>query len=117
MDYTFFQVLTLRSNVLKVIGNVKYCKSTGKKGDRGGILCNWQFHWLMYDDYYDDKISKQVILSFDLSKEKFSEIPQPDNPRYEYTRYIRLWVTKDDCLGIFSPDTKHERWVLKNDNG
>ncbi|GJV45230.1 gypsy type transposase [Tanacetum coccineum] len=67
-NLTCFQVLSLKSDVWKVVGDVKYtCIS------RVGTLCNGALHWFMYD-----RNEKKVIPSFNLSKEKFKEIPQPD---------------------------------------
>ncbi|GJX89879.1 F-box/kelch-repeat protein-like protein [Tanacetum coccineum] len=74
------QVLSLKSNTWKLIGQFKYlfCHSLP------GILCNGAFHWFVFD-YSDNanKNSNRVILSFDLSQEEFTAFPEPNDKRYE----------------------------------
>nr|GEW99336.1 putative F-box domain-containing protein [Tanacetum cinerariifolium] len=81
---TLFRVLTLKSNIWKVIRQVKY-----KLSNPLGILWNGTLHWFMKDC----KSMKKVIISFDLSREEFKEIPQPDD-----SRYVGNTPTKIDSL-------------------
>ncbi|CAH1452892.1 unnamed protein product [Lactuca virosa] len=76
VGWTCFQVLSLKSNVWKLIGDVKYSFLS-----RIGILCNGALHWIMKDSSSPNK--KRVITSFRLSEEKFIKIPQPDDEQYE----------------------------------
>nr|GEZ43868.1 hypothetical protein [Tanacetum cinerariifolium] len=71
---TLFQVLTLKSNIWKVKRLVKL-KFIGVPID---ILFNGAIHWSM--KVSDTK--RQVIISFDLSREEITEIPQPDDSQY-----------------------------------
>ncbi|CAH1452896.1 unnamed protein product [Lactuca virosa] len=64
VGWTCFQVLSLKSNVWKLIGDVKYSFLS-----RIGILCNGALHWIMKDSSSPNK--KRVITSFRLSEEKF----------------------------------------------
>ncbi|GJZ41323.1 putative F-box domain-containing protein [Tanacetum coccineum] len=106
MDYdagTLFQVLTLKSNLWKVMKQVKY-----NFYNPLGILWNGALHWFMQDC----NSMKKVILSFDLSREEFEEIPQPFDSRYVGTY---LGIT-EGCLCIYLNDPPYERWVMKNYN-
>ncbi|GKB89720.1 F-box/kelch-repeat protein-like protein [Tanacetum coccineum] len=85
---TYFQVFSLKSNAWNVIGKVNYTRNVHQY--EAGVLCNGAIHWVMNPKTQN---TKEVILSSDLSKEKFEEIPQP-----YYARYYKL----DNCsrLGI-----------------
>ncbi|KAJ0486308.1 putative F-box associated interaction domain-containing protein [Helianthus annuus] len=69
---TVFYALTLKSNLWKVIGEVKYRCIDGFNG----VLCGGALHWFMSDKY------KRVILSLDLSTQEFKEIPQLADEEY-----------------------------------
>ena len=90
---TLFRVLTLKSIVWKVTRQVKY-----KLYNPLGILWIGALHWFME---YDDK---KVILSFDLSREEFKEIPQPDDSRYccDYSSFLGITEGRL-CIYINSP--------------
>ncbi|GKC37570.1 F-box/kelch-repeat protein-like protein [Tanacetum coccineum] len=83
---TRFHVLTLKSNIWKLIGDIKY-KLDFRKSSRPGILCEGSLHWFM-----NDRKNKKTIISFDLSLEEFKEIPQPDDSLYK--------CNDDDKLGF-----------------
>jgi hypothetical protein len=71
---TLFQVLSLKLNIWKVVRQVKFKIASSLFG----ILWNGALHWFM-----KDVNNKQIVLlSFDLSREEFREIPQPDDSRY-----------------------------------
>lgn len=90
-----FQLLSLKSNVWKLIQlNPKYTFFS-----KVGVLCNGALHWFMFNNN-----NKVVIVSFDLSKEEFNEIPQPDDPRYQWETYHQLGIM-NQCLAIY------KRWV------
>ncbi|KAJ0941567.1 putative F-box domain, galactose oxidase/kelch, beta-propeller, F-box associated interaction [Helianthus annuus] len=89
-NQTCFQVLSLKSNVWRVIGEVKYTFMT-----TAGILCNGALHWIV-----EDQNNKKLIISYDLSKEEFKEIPQPEDPRYECAFRSYLGIVKE-CLCIY----------------
>ncbi|KAL7595151.1 hypothetical protein Lser_V15G29452 [Lactuca serriola] len=108
---TCFQVLALKSNEWKVIGDVNYSIDS-----RIGILCNGALHWVM------KKNNKKVILSFCLSEEEFKEIPQPDNEEYESESTnaslptMRLGVL-DECLCVFHYDKVIDKiWMMTSYN-
>ncbi|GJX81036.1 putative F-box domain-containing protein [Tanacetum coccineum] len=69
-EKTAFHVFSLKSNVWKHVGHVNY----RFWGDvQIGTLCNGALHWIGY------QVTKGFIISFDLSKEVFKEINQPDD--------------------------------------
>ncbi|GJV32442.1 putative F-box domain-containing protein [Tanacetum coccineum] len=110
-DHTCFQVLSLKSNVWKVI-QVKYRFI----GCQDGVLCNGGLHWFMKDHK-----KKVVIVSFDLSKEEFKEIPQPDDSRYQYNFGHHQLAIMNECLSIcddYGPDSdpSDDIWILNNYN-
>ncbi|GJW26327.1 F-box protein CPR1-like protein [Tanacetum coccineum] len=109
-NLTRFHLLTLKSNIWKLIGEVKYISYSNF-----GSLCNGSLHWLMYDPL----TKKMVIISFDLSQEKFREISQPDDSRYvfDYTDISRKLGIVEGCLCIFNvEEVPDNTWVMKNYN-
>ncbi|GJR99652.1 F-box protein CPR1-like protein [Tanacetum coccineum] len=61
-DQTCFQVISLKSNAWKVIGEMDYrCSEL----QCVGVLCNGAIHWVMHPE---NNINEQVIISFDLSR-------------------------------------------------
>ncbi|GKD49360.1 putative F-box domain-containing protein [Tanacetum coccineum] len=104
-----FQVLTLKSNIWRTIGEVKY--TFNNRSDGSGILCNGALHWFM-----DDNNKKRVLLSFDLCSEEFKEIPQPDDTRYVCDCHNRLGIF-EECLCIFRiHHIPWDKWVKRNYN-
>lgn len=102
-----FQSLYLKSNVWKDIGEVNY-----EFISKIGTLCYGRLHWLIYNQN-----KKRVIISFDLSKEEFKEMPLPDDPIINHHDYIGLGVIKE-CLCIYQYQlpASSEKWVMKNNN-
>ncbi|GJR73397.1 ketol-acid reductoisomerase, chloroplastic-like protein [Tanacetum coccineum] len=143
--HTLFKVFSLKSNVWKVIGELKYRffvqwgfddnflgDAVGYRGV--GIFCNGALHWVMYPQNHIKKKKKMkaVILSFDLSKENFKEIPQPDDDalykklRMGFLEYSRRGWQTNMCLGTMEDSLcvfyftsycreMHE-WIMKNYN-
>lgn len=102
-----FSVLTLKTNVWKHIGCLDYYCINNI-----GMLCNGAIHWFMTDEN-----NRTLILSFDLSKEEFKEIPQPNDPRYNFSLHKHYLGITEDCLCIFTLDIYDDhRWVMKNYN-
>nr|GEX18691.1 hypothetical protein [Tanacetum cinerariifolium] len=109
-DHTCFQVLSLKSNVWKVI-QVEY-----RFISQDGVLCNGALHWFM-----EDHKKKVVIVSFDLSKEEFKEIPQPDDSRYQFNFVHHKLAIMNECLSIcdyYGPccDPSYNIWIMNNYN-
>jgi F-box interacting protein len=101
---TLFRVLTLKSNLWKVTKQVKYGVYNPL-----GIFWNGVLHWFMKDH------DRKVILSFDLSREEFKVIPQPDDSRYAGKLHSFLGITEGRlCIYINSPP--YQRWVMENYN-
>lgn len=139
-DRTLFQVFSLKSNAWKVIGEVKYrfivqwSTDEDPTGYRVGILCNGALHWVMYDaqNQKNEKNAKTSILSFDLSKEDFKEIPQPDDDNLYESLDMGILVedwrglkttmcfgTLEECLCVFYYNlmtNEMHRWIMKNYN-
>lgn len=107
---TRFLTLKLKTNVWEFIGELKYTYVINTVG----TLCNGTLHWLILDRNDTTKSNnsyKKVILAFELSENKFKEIPQPEDARYERFGYTRLGII-NDCLCIFDCNG----WVMKNYN-
>ncbi|KAJ0617092.1 putative F-box domain, galactose oxidase/kelch, beta-propeller, F-box associated interaction [Helianthus annuus] len=114
-DQTRVQALSLKSNVWRVIADVKYnflriCWFTSK----AGILCNGALHWILTNKENE----KDLVIAYDLSKQKFREIPQPDHPRYKCTFRGYLGIVKE-CLCIsrrYNYYTVDDVWLMKSYN-
>lgn len=113
---TSFQVLSLKSNVWKHIGHVNCtCFLLGELA----TLCNGALHWLMHREGQENSF----IISFDLSKEVFKEIPQPDDARYNPSKedipsmYMMVGI-KDECLCIWRNDLDDHpnMWIMHKYN-
>ncbi|KAJ0806760.1 putative F-box domain-containing protein [Helianthus annuus] len=107
-NQTCVRVLSLKSNVWRVIEEVKY-----KFISTTGILSNGALHWIVEDQNY-----KKLIISFDLSKEEFKEIPQPADAGYEATYSSHLGIVKE-CLCIFRRSNccfLEDLWMMKRYN-
>ncbi|KAI3687780.1 hypothetical protein L1987_81483 [Smallanthus sonchifolius] len=126
---TCFLMLSFKSNVWEVIGEVKYMFCS-----KVGVLCNGALHWVMYHQNQNtsdgNRNKNAVIVSFDLSQRIFKEIPQPDDdPLYQSLGVgvgRRGWRYKTDmtlgimveCLCIF-PITSiphHNIWIMNRYN-
>ncbi|GJV21960.1 putative F-box domain-containing protein [Tanacetum coccineum] len=77
LEGAIVQVFSLKSNSWKLIGDVKYWFMYNKPG----ILFNGALHWFVFD--YNNE-TRTVILSFDLSREDFNVIPQPNDTKYTW---------------------------------
>lgn len=111
---THFQMLTLKTNNWEDIGSVNYscCNKTA-------ILCNGALHWVAYKTG-KPLDEEEVILSFDLSGDKFKEIPHPDDWRYKNDVdnhwKMRLGIM-DGCLcAIRDEMLPNNIWVMKDYN-
>ncbi|GJU37392.1 F-box protein CPR1-like protein [Tanacetum coccineum] len=110
---TCFQVLSLKSNAWKHIGQVKYRFFCDQ---RVGIFCNGTLNWAMYPKPYK---KNAIILSFDLSSEEFKEIPLPDDPNQP-----TLFGIMEECLcllhGYLSSNNvymeEYDIWVMQKDD-
>ncbi|GJW97863.1 putative F-box domain-containing protein [Tanacetum coccineum] len=111
---TYFKVFSLKSNAWNVIGEVNYtCTNLQHPA---GILCNGAIHWVMNPKAQK---SKEVILSFDLSKEEFKKVPQPNYARYykldNRFRLRRSLGIMEECLCILFY-IGNKACVMKEDN-
>ncbi|GJV83583.1 hypothetical protein Tco_1523481 [Tanacetum coccineum] len=107
------QVLSLKSNTWKLIGQFDYLFCHNKPG----ILCNGALHWYVFDYHFNaGTTSKKVTLSFNLSWEKFLVFLEPNDKRYDssFTTFSIL----EDQLCIFSDDNVLPRdiWVMRSYN-
>ncbi|XP_071708438.1 F-box/kelch-repeat protein At3g06240-like [Rutidosis leptorrhynchoides] len=69
---TQFYVLTLKSNIWKLVGEVKYRNI----GSKTAALYDGALYWFMSNK------KETVIISLDLCRDELKEIPQPDHPIY-----------------------------------
>ncbi|GJZ81295.1 putative F-box domain-containing protein [Tanacetum coccineum] len=111
---SLIQVLSLKSNTWKLIGQFKYLF----RHRLPGILCNGALHWFVYD--YSNKKTNRVILSFDLSREEFTAFSEPNDKRYE-SSFTRVGMLEDQ-LCIFSHNMHNDNdlprniWVMRSYN-
>ncbi|GJW88861.1 F-box/kelch-repeat protein-like protein [Tanacetum coccineum] len=111
-DGTLVQIFSLKSNVWKLFGHVDYRFDDASLLEPG-ILFNGALHWFMYDINRD----KILIVSFDLAKEEFKEISQPDDTRYDGSYDNALGIFEDHlCIFDEHNDVPYGIWVMKNYN-
>ncbi|GKC22516.1 F-box protein-like protein [Tanacetum coccineum] len=83
--------------VAKLIGHINYWFQYGLPG----VFLNGALHWFAYDNkttYNFISGQPRVLLSFDLSREEFKEIPKPDDSRY-HDSYATLGIFEDNlCI-------------------
>ncbi|GKA48100.1 hypothetical protein Tco_0741058 [Tanacetum coccineum] len=61
---------------------------------RPGVLCEGSLHWFM-----NDRRNTKVIVSFDLSRQEFNEIPQPDDLLYKWNDDGKLgFIEESLCI-------------------
>ncbi|KAK1429527.1 hypothetical protein QVD17_11738 [Tagetes erecta] len=120
---TCFVMLTLKFNVWKFIGEIKY-----KFNYRIGTLCNGALHWPMFhENHQTSNVSsntnmKLVTVSFDLSEHHFKEMspPDDDDPLYKSLNKYRMMLgIMGERLCIFRPITfsvHHEIWIMNKYN-
>ncbi|GJV40436.1 putative F-box domain-containing protein [Tanacetum coccineum] len=110
-------VLSLKSNIWKHFGQVNYRFHDGALA-KPGILFNGALHWFWFDAIHTTH-NKVLLVSFDLAREEFREIPQPNDAGYVWSFRSTLGIIKGR-LCIF-----HKRrddglpygiWVMKNYN-
>ncbi|GKC35337.1 F-box/kelch-repeat protein-like protein, partial [Tanacetum coccineum] len=111
-DGTLIQILSLKSNIWKPFGHVNYSFHDSMPG----ILFNGALHWFWYNGSND--ICKGFIMCFDLAKEEFREIPQPEDTRYEASYSSTLGIFEDNlCICHERNDGRpYGIWVMKNYN-
>ncbi|GJZ45163.1 putative F-box domain-containing protein [Tanacetum coccineum] len=117
-DITLVHILSLKSNIWNLFGRIDYLNPPTTPG----ILFNGALHWFWFEDanYYD--MDKASIVSFDLAKEEFREIPQPDDMRYVWSYDYSLGIFEGSlCIFIkkryYVNDPPCRIWVMKNYNG
>lgn len=115
---TLIQVLSLRSNIWKLIGDFNYKFMPNKPG----ILLHGALHWVVLDYSARDKSNLKIIISFDLSREEFKVIPQPNQPRYAWhsrrSTPVPGIVDNQMCLFLLNRHNNlpREIWVLRSYN-
>ncbi|PON71184.1 hypothetical protein TorRG33x02_254760, partial [Trema orientale] len=81
-----------------------------------GVYCKGFYYW------YNMSLKYEMILSFDVSKEKFHIIPIPDHTKHIDRKIKRLALWNESVVFFFSPElswfsTSLEMWVLVDDSG
>ncbi|XP_076901330.1 F-box/kelch-repeat protein At3g23880-like [Bidens hawaiensis] len=109
-----FRLLSLKSNVWREVGEQNYVRIYKK----AGVLCNGALHWIILDRNY-----KKIIVSYDLSKEKFKENHLPRGTKFldinlgNYRRtFVRIWMCfLDDGVWLIIKENAKESWEpIKN---
>ncbi|GKA66281.1 putative F-box domain-containing protein [Tanacetum coccineum] len=113
-DITLVHIISLRSNIWKLFRQINF----RSRADTPGVLFNEALHWFWFDAN-----QKASIVSFNLAKEEFREIPQPDDSRYVWN-YDYSLGTIEGSLCIFIKKSYYVNdhppcsiWVMKNYNG
>ncbi|XP_071687361.1 F-box/kelch-repeat protein At3g06240-like [Rutidosis leptorrhynchoides] len=113
-----FQVLSLKSNKWKFIGDgdyLTYNTNTYYSNSRG-VSYHGALHWFMNDT----EKKKTIILSFDLSLEKFKEIQLRKDTEYVYDEIDRRGIFEERlCIFrnyYFLESYYYPIWVMKNCN-
>ncbi|GJZ28656.1 putative F-box domain-containing protein [Tanacetum coccineum] len=112
-------ILNLKSNIWKPLGHFNYWFNYIDLATPG-ILYNEALHWFWFDAN-DTTNNKVLIVSFDLAKEEFREIPQPDDTRYVWGKGSTLGII-EGRLCIFTRMIYVNNnppfcvWVIKNYN-
>ncbi|GJT29589.1 putative F-box domain-containing protein [Tanacetum coccineum] len=112
-DVALVQVLSLKSNTWKIIGQSNYSFIF----DNPGMLFNGKLHWVVYDT----SERQVVILSFDLSLEEFKVIPQPNDSKYESLscRFPSIGIVDDQFCLFFTKRRSNLPsyiWVMRSYN-
>nr|GEV23171.1 hypothetical protein [Tanacetum cinerariifolium] len=116
-DMVLFDIteeVLLRLTVKDILRCKSVCKSCFHDSTPG-ILFNGALYWFCYNA---NDIKNVFIVSFDLAKEQFIEIPQPDDKRYFWSWHNQLGIL-DDHLCIFDEHNDgrpYGIWVMKNYN-
>ncbi|GJR70190.1 putative F-box domain-containing protein [Tanacetum coccineum] len=110
LKMTKFYLLKLRSNSWEFIKDVNYKVI---ENCNPGSLYHGTINWLM-----KDQLKKKIILSFDLTKEEFKEIPLPnDSQKSECYDVDRLGLSDDQCMLIYKNEfyqTNRYKRVMEN---
>ncbi|GJZ32429.1 putative F-box domain-containing protein [Tanacetum coccineum] len=112
------QILSLKSNVWKPFGHVNYIFDDSLLAIPG-ILFNGALHWFWLNP--NDATRQNILLvSFDLAKEEFREIPQPHDSRYVWNYGYSLGIIQGR-LCIFPAYDEDDFpscgiWVMKSYN-
>lgn len=73
IDTTFVDVYSVRMGLWRRLESLPYDDVLSELGGPSGVLVNGALHWMA------GKASSFVIIAFDLSDEKFYEVPAPTN--------------------------------------
>ena len=118
-------IFSLKSNIWKFFGQINYEFNDRRfeEYDGGltapGILFNGALHWFWLNVDYTGN-GKVLIVSFDLAKEEFREIPQPDDTRYvwNYDNSLSLGIIEGSlCIFTKNRYPPCSIWAMKNYNG
>ncbi|GKD00869.1 putative F-box domain-containing protein [Tanacetum coccineum] len=116
LNESLVQVLSLKSNTWKLIGQFNYVISFNKTG----ILCNGALHWFVVDHHHSSEDPDRVILSFDLFREEFTVIPEPNDSRFESSRTTLGMLEDQLCVfshNVFNDnDLPRDIWVMRSYN-
>ncbi|XP_071689964.1 F-box/kelch-repeat protein At3g06240-like [Rutidosis leptorrhynchoides] len=114
-----FQVFSLKSNKWKFVGDCDYL--TYNTYNTKHRICGFLYDGALHRFMDDTKNKKTIILSFDLSLEKFKEIPLPNDTKYVCDDYRgnRLGMFEERlCIlrynDIYAKSCK--KWVMNNYN-
>ncbi|XP_071687354.1 F-box/kelch-repeat protein At3g06240-like [Rutidosis leptorrhynchoides] len=112
-----FQVLSLKSNKWKFVGEGDYLTyNTNTNDSICGFLYDGALHWFMNDT----KKKRKMIVSFDISSEKFKEIPLLNDTKYVYDDRDRVGMFEERlciyCSYYIDDSYCRKIWVMKNYN-
>lgn len=105
------EILSLRSLTWRILGEIPY-QIFGKRPSQ--VLVNGRLNWATWPIYRCS--SARLIVSFDLSEEKFYEVPRPDCGSLD--KFNHNLVVLGGCLSasVYRKDGYFEIWVMKEYN-
>ncbi|XP_049377107.1 F-box/kelch-repeat protein At3g06240-like [Solanum stenotomum] len=108
IDTTFVDVYSVRMGIWRRLESLPYDDVLSERGGASGVFVNGVLHWMA------SKASSFVIIGFDLSDEKFFEVPAPTNLYGNELDWYELRSFRG-CLCMFCAllESEIDVWVMK----
>ncbi|PHU29882.1 hypothetical protein BC332_01975 [Capsicum chinense] len=108
IDSTFLDVYSMKMDLWRRLESIPYNLLTNLSGGTPGVLVNGALHWMA------SKTSSVVIIAFDLSDEKFLEVPAPSTLDKNDLDLYGLTALRG-CLCMFSAILEDEIdvWMMR----
>ncbi|KAL3380332.1 hypothetical protein AABB24_000791 [Solanum stoloniferum] len=108
IDTTFVDVYSVRMGLWRRLESLPYDDVLSERGGASGVFVNGVLHWMA------SKASSFVTIGFDLSDEKFFEVPAPTNLYGNELDWYELRSFRG-CLCMFCAllESEIDVWVMK----